>query len=475
MTHEFKMLIAGKLVDSERTLEVINPATGEFLAKVPDCSKEQLDLIVEAARKAFPGWKNTPIEERAGKLRAAAGALVKNVDELKRLLTNEQGKPHDEAHFEIMASAYWLSSFAEMRLPVTVNEDTPERRSETRHVPLGVVGAIAPWNFPAVLVYWKLAPALIAGNTLVLKPSPFTPLTVLRMAELLSDIFPPGVLNVVTGGDDLGPWMTAHPGIDKISFTGSTATGRRVMASASANLKRITLELGGNDAAIVLPDVDIEAVAPELFWAAFRNSGQICIATKRMYIHADIYDELTQAIVAYAKTVKVGNGAEQGTMLGPIQNRQQYERVIGFIEEARESGLRFLLGGAVDKDAPGYFVPVTIIDNPPDDSRIVKEEPFGPVLPVLKFDDIDDVIRRANDSEYGLAGSVWSNDLDQAQAIAERLETGTVWINEVQHLSPGIAFAGHKQSGLGVENGIDGLLEYTVTQTITVKKPAVVV
>lgn len=471
MTAAYKMLIGGERVGSETSLDVINPATGKVLAHVPDCSREQLDQAVRAARQAFPAWKSMPIEQRADKLREAAAVLVENKDELKRLLTSEQGKPHDEAEFEIMASAYWLTSFADMRLPVVVNEDTPERRSETRHVPLGVVGAIAPWNFPAVLVYWKLAPALIAGNTLMLKPSPFTPLTALRMAELLSDVFPPGVLNVVTGRDDLGPWITSHPDIDKISFTGSTATGRRVMASAAANLKKVTLELGGNDAAIVMPDVDIPTVAPALFWAAFRNSGQICIATKRMYIHADIYDELTRAIVDYAKTVKVGDGSEQGTMLGPIQNRQQYERVLGFIEEARENGFRFMTGGEVDQDAPGYFIPVTIVDNPPDDSRLVREEPFGPILPVLKFDDVDDVVRRANDSEYGLAGSVWSSDLEQAQAIAARLETGTVWINEVQHLAPGTAFAGHKQSGVGVENGMDGLLEYTVTQTISVKKP----
>ena len=448
-TSDYRMLIDGRMVAGDGEIDVANPATGAKIATAPDCGEGQLDEAVTAARRAFPGWRATPIEQRSALLKAAAGALMANADPLMRLLTSEQGKPHGDAMGEIMGSAYWLGAVADMTLPVTVTEDTAERLSETRRVPLGVVGAISPWNFPVILSVWKIAPALLAGNTMVLKPSPFTPLSVLKVGELLAGIFPPGVLNIVTGGDALGPLITAHKGIDKISFTGSSATGRRVMESASADLKRLTLELGGNDAAIVMPDVDVAKVAKDLFWAAFRNTGQICVATKRMYVHSAIYDELAAAMTAYAATVQVGDGAEQGTEMGPIQNRPQFERVKGLLEDCRARGYKFLAGGEFDADGKGYFIPITIVDNPPDDSRIVREEPFGPILPLLKFDNIDEVVARANDSEYGLAGSVWSANTDQARAIAERLETGTVWINEVQHLTPFAQFAGQSSRALG--------------------------
>jgi acyl-CoA reductase-like NAD-dependent aldehyde dehydrogenase len=394
-----------------------------------------LDQAVVAARAAFPGWAATPYAERQQRVASIAGVLSANIDGLKRLLTREQGKPHADAVGDVLGGAYWCQATSALELPVSVVEDTPERRGETRHVPIGVVGAIAPWNFPVTLAFFKVAPALLAGNTVILKPSPFTPLTALKIGELLREALPPGVLNVISGGDALGPWMTRHPGIDKISFTGSTQTGRKVMASAAESLKRVTLELGGNDAAIVLPDVDVAAIAEQLFWAAFRNAGQICIATKRMYAHKDIYEPLKAALVDYAKTVKVGDGAEQGTQIGPIQNHQQYARVIELIEDA----------------------------------RIVQEEQFGPVLPLLKFDDVDEAIARANASDYGLGASVWSADTDKALAVGARLQAGTVWINESQHLSPLAAFGGHKQSGLGVEGGLEGLLEYTNAQTTFVK------
>jgi aldehyde dehydrogenase (NAD+) len=469
---DFTMTIGGKGVAGAGSFDVLNPANEQVIAKAPDASREQLDEAVAAARKAFPAWAATPIARRKELLLAMAGVIAANGEALKRLLTTEQGKPHADAFGDVMGGAYWLQATTSLDLPVTVVEDTAERRGETRHVPIGVVGAIAPWNFPVILAMFKLAPALLAGNTVVLKPSPFTPLTTLKIGELLRDVLPPGVLNIVTGGDDLGPWITSHPGIDKVSFTGSTQTGRKVMASAASTLKRVTLELGGNDAAIVMPDVDVAEVAEQLFWAAFRNNGQICIATKRMYVHKDIYEPLKEALVAYAATVKVGDGAEQGTQIGPIQNRLQYQRVLDLIEDSRAKGYKFLVGGE-KSTAPGYFVPVTIIDNPPDDSRIVQEEQFGPVLPLLKFDDLDEALARANASDYGLGGSVWSADEEKALEIASRLATGTVWINESQHLSPLAAFGGHKQSGVGVEGALEGLLEYTNTQTIFVKKKAV--
>ncbi len=468
-TAKFKMLIDGALVEGMRTFPVINPATGQTEAYAPDCDSDTLDLAVAAARAAFPAWAASPVESRRGMLEALAEAISANCEELMHITTQEQGRPHEGARAEILGSAYFLQQTAAQCLPVIVNEDTAERRSETRRVPIGVVGAIAPWNFPIFLAIVKVGPALLAGNTMILKPSPFTPLATLRLGEIVADLLPKGVLNIVSGKDALGPLLSAHPGVDKVSFTGSTQTGRKIMAGAAPTLKRITLELGGNDPAIVLPDVDVETVAQALFWSAFGNSGQVCVATKRLYVHADIYDALAAALVAYAKTVKLGDGAEQGSQLGPIQNALQFARVKELIEDAKVKGYKFLLGGEAS-DLPGYFVPVTLIDNPPEHSRIVQEEQFGPVLPLLKFDHVEEAVARANASEYGLAASIWSADEQGAVALAARIQAGTVWINESQHLSPHAAFGGHKQSGIGVENGEEGLLEYTLPQTVTIKK-----
>jgi len=465
---DFTMTIGGAGVEGADQLDVLNPATEQVVARAPRASAEQLDQAVAAARAAAPAWRDTPLAQRQERVTALGAALIANVDGLKRLLTAEQGKPHADAEREVRGAAFWCQEVAKLDIPVLVNEDSDQRVSRTRYVPLGVVAAISPWNFPLMLSMWKVAAALCTGNTVVLKPSPFTPLAVLKMGEIARQILPPGALNVVSGGDELGPWLTAHPGVDKVSFTGSTATGKKVMETASKDLKRVTLELGGNDAAIVLPDVDIPSVVEQLFWSAFQNNAQVCVATKRMYVHADIYASFRDALVQYAKSVTVGDGASQGTQIGPIQNKLQYERVVELIRDAKEEGLSFLTGGEVDVSAPGYFVPVTIIDNPPDDSRVVKEEAFGPVLPLLKFQDVDEVIERANASEYGLGGAVWSGDVDAAEQIAMRMETGTVWINQPRSLSPHAPFAGHKQSGLGSENGLEGLLEYTAPQTIAI-------
>ncbi|WP_313802339.1 aldehyde dehydrogenase family protein [Sphingobium sp.] len=460
------MTIDGIPVISPQTLPVINPATGQEMARAPDCTYEHVDAAVLAARRAFPAWRALSTAERSAMLRTAAIILSEHVEALAVLLTSEQGKPLADARSEILGAAFWLKSFAKLELPIHVDEDHAGRRWETRHIPVGVVGAISPWNFPVLLSFFKIAPALAAGNTVVMKPSPYTPLTMLRIGALLGDVLPPGVLNMICGGDQAGPWLTAHPDIDKVSFTGSTPTGKLVLQSAASNLKRVTLELGGNDAAIVLPDVNVAAVAKDLFWAAFRNSGQICVAAKRIYVHADIYDELAAELQVCAAAVVIGEGTDTNAVLGPVQNRMQYKRVLDLIHDCRQNGMRFLTGGEPEP-GPGYFISPTIVDNPPEDSRVVREEAFGPLLPLLKYTDIDDAIARANDSEFGLAASIWSGDVEAAVALAPRLEVGTVWINEIQLLSPFHAFAGHKQSGFGVENGLHGMLEYTLPQTIT--------
>lgn len=474
MTHLYPNLINGELVTTVDSLEVVNPANEQVIGRVPACGAEELDSAVAAARAAFKTWSKTPVDDRRAVIRNMAAAIEANFDELYRLLTSEQGKPHHQAQHEIGACAGIMNAQSTLTLEETVNEDSDTRFSRTRRVPVGVVAGIVPWNFPLLMAVQKIAPAILTGCTIVLKPSPFTPLTTLKFAELIKDVVPAGVVNIITGEDALGPMMTSHPDIDKITFTGSTATGKRIMEGASKDLKRITLELGGNDASIVLPDADVEKVAEQLFWSSFTNAGQICVAAKRVYIHEDIYDDLSKAIAEYAKTVKVGDGSEQGTGVGPIQNKKQFERVCELIQDAKDNGYKFLVGGDVDPSGSGYYVPITILDNPPEDARIVAEEQFGPVMPLMKFSSDDEVIARANNSDYGLAGAVWTKDTERGVKIAEQLETGTVWINEFLHLSPFAPFGGHKQSGFGAEYGIEGLKEFTYSQVITVKKDALV-
>lgn len=470
MTGTFAMTIDGRASEAASQIDVRNPATGEVFAAAPDATAADLDAAVAAATRAFPAWRDTPVEERKACLARAAEAIEAHADELASLFVREQGRPLPGAKMEILGAAMWLKATTMLDIPVDVTEDSDKRRIEVHHVPLGVVCGIVPWNFPVLLASWKIGPALMAGNTLVLKPSPFTPLCTLRIGELIRDFFPAGVINIISGGDALGPLMTAHPGFAKISFTGSTATGRRVMESAAKDLKRITLELGGNDAAIVMPDVDVDAVAAQLFEGAFHNTAQVCVATKRLYIHADIYDGLRDRLHQLARELPVGDGAEQGNRYGPIQNEPQYRRVLALLDDARANGLTLLEGGAVPDR--GYFVPLTLVDNPPEDSRVVVEEAFGPVLPLLKFTDIDDVVARANDTEYGLAGAVWSADVEAATAIAHRLDTGTVWINQNLQSTPFTPLAGAKQSGFGQENGVPGLLEFTRPKAIFIPKAA---
>ncbi|MBB3861648.1 aldehyde dehydrogenase (NAD+) [Novosphingobium hassiacum] len=474
MTHLYPNLINGELVTTDASLDVVNPANEQVIGRVPSCGAAELDRAVAAARAAFKTWSKTPVDDRRAVIRNMAAAIDANFDELFRLLTSEQGKPHAQAQYEIGGCSAMMNGQSTLTLEETINEDTDERLSRTRRVPVGVVAGIVPWNFPLLMAVQKIAPAILSGCTMVLKPSPFTPLTTLRFAELIKDIVPAGVVNIITGEDSLGPLMTSHPDVDKITFTGSTATGKKIMEGASKDLKRITLELGGNDASIVLPDADVAKVAEQLFWSSFTNAGQICVAAKRIYIHEDIYDEMSAAIAEYARTVTVGDGANQGTGVGPIQNKKQFDRVCELIEDAKSNGYKFLVGGNVDPSGSGYYVPITILDNPPEDARIVAEEQFGPVMPLMKFSTDDEVIARANNSDYGLAGAVWTKDTDRGVAIAEQLETGTVWINEFLHLTPFAPFGGHKQSGFGAEYGVEGLQEFTYSQVITIKRDALV-
>jgi acyl-CoA reductase-like NAD-dependent aldehyde dehydrogenase len=464
----YRMLIDGAFVAGDASIDVVNPATAQVFAQAPDASEADLDRAVAAAARAFPAWRDTPIAERRAAIEAAAKLIFQSAEAIAPLFTMEQGRSLEASKMETMGMSAWFKATARRDLPVEIAHEDARTRCEVHRVPLGVVGAIVPWNSPLLLLGWKLAPALLAGNTIVVKPSPFTPLCTLKLGELLAPLFPPGVINIVSGGDALGPLMTRHPGIAKISFTGSTATGKRVMEGAAATLKKVTLELGGNDPAIVLADADLDKVAPAVFMSAFINTAQVCIATKRLYIHDSIYDDLRDRLHAIAKATKVGDGLEASTVLGPLQNAEQKVRSQSLIASARDAGYPVLQGAAPDGD--GFFVPVTLIDNPADDARVVVEEAFGPVLPLLRFTDIDDVIARANDTEYGLGATIWTTDLEAAQRIAARIEAGSVWINSPGMPTPYAPFTGHKQSGIGSENGQDGLLEFTQPKAVHIPK-----
>jgi acyl-CoA reductase-like NAD-dependent aldehyde dehydrogenase len=461
---EFTMTIDGQAAPTAATFDVLNPATNEVYAQAPECSKEQLDAAMDAAAKAYRDWKADE-SARRDTLRQAAAVLLGASQDMAPVLTAEQGKPTSDANLEIFAAGMWLQYYADVELPREVIQDDESAFVEVVRRPLGVVAAITPWNFPITLASWKIAPALVAGNTMVLKPSPFTPLTTLMVGELLRDVLPPGVLNVVSGGDGLGAWMTSHPVPRKISFTGSVATGKKVAAAAAPDLKRTTLELGGNDPAILLDDVDPAEVGDRVYRYAFANNGQICSAIKRVYVPEAIYDDVVDVLATKARAAKVGDGADPDTELGPINNRPQYDRVSELVADALKGGARAAAGGkAIDN--PGNFFEPTILADISDGTRIVDEEQFGPALPVIPYRDLDDAVERANATHFGLSGSVWSADADRAAQVAERLECGTAWVNTHLALAPHQPFGGSKWSGLGVENGTWGLYGFTELQVL---------
>ena len=470
----FDMIINGRAGQADTTFEGINPATGAAFACVQSGTPAHVDQAVAAARAAFPAWSRTPDAERQRLLHALGAALEANMPELMELVTKEAGKPLGGlngvgAGMEVGGAIAWTHATAELALPVEVIQDNLEARIEVHRKPLGVVGSITPWNWPLLIAIWHVIPALRAGNTVVIKPSELTPIATNRFVELANAILPPGVLNIVTGESGVGSAIAKHPDINKIVFTGSTPTGKNIMQNAAGNLKRLTLELGGNDAGIVLPDVDPKAIAPKLFGVGFHNNGQTCACLKRLYVHDSIYDEVCAELARIAKETVVGDGLVDGTELGPVQNKAQLDFVQELVEDARAQGARILSGGKA-RTGGGFFFEPTVIADAKDGMRVVDEEQFGPVLPVIRYSDIDDVIARANDNENGLGGSIWSNDRARAAELALRLECGTAWVNEHGAIQPDAPFGGVKQSGLGVEFGRYGLEEYTSIQTLKIMK-----
>lgn len=458
---EYTMTIDGKGVTATNTFGVINPATGQVFAHAPECSKSQLDQAMEAASSAFKAWQRDEGKRRQVLLDCAE-AIKRATPELAKVLTMEQGKPLARATEECIGGAVWVQVTAGLKLPVDVIQ---EGAVEVIRKPYGVVGAITPWNFPLMLALWKIGPALLAGNTVVLKPSPFTPLSSLKLGEILREVVPAGVLNIVSGGNELGQWVSEHPLVRKVSFTGSVATGKKIAIAAAPDLKRVTLELGGNDAAIVLADVDPAKAAEKLFWGAFANSGQVCSAIKRLYVHESIYGKMVDAITEIAKHTKMGDGLAGDSALGPINNKPQFERVRELVEDAKRAGAKICAGGAA-RAGGGYFFEPTIMTDVSDGVRIVDEEQFGPALPILPFRDVEDAIERANATHFGLSGSVWTNDVAKGRSLVTRLDCGTGWVNQHLAIRPDAPFGGSKWSGLGYEGGAYGLAAYTQLQTV---------
>ena len=430
---------------------VLDPATGEAFDEAPDQQSDELDAIVDRSYQAWRGWR-ADRDARTAALLAAADAVQATATELAPLLTREQGKPLSESHAEIARTAARLRYFADLYPDPSPITDGRPMRSEVRWRPLGPVAAIVPWNFPLQLASAKFAPALAAGNTVVLKPSPFTPLATRMLGSIIAAALPEDVLTIVTGREPLGARLASHPGIRHVTFTGSIPTGRDVARSAAATLARVTLELGGNDAAILLDDVDVERIADRLFWSAFRNCGQICMAVKRVYAPARLYPQVVEALAQRAKSTVVRPGLEPESQLGPINNAPQLARVERYTAQALADGARLAAGGH-RLDRPGYFFAPTVLADVPPDSSVVVQEQFGPVLPVLPYGSVDEAVEAANATSFGLGGSVWGTDLDRAEAVADRLECGTAWINHHAELSLAQPFAGIKDSGVGVAGG----------------------
>jgi acyl-CoA reductase-like NAD-dependent aldehyde dehydrogenase len=465
-TSTYESVLAGITAPDGR--EVLDPATGEVVGRAPVGSVEDLDAAVARARDAQPSWGARTDEERVDLLLRAADAIEAAAEPLAELLSREQGKPLNgpNARFEVGACAGWLRATAATELPGGTVLDDADTHAELHYRPVGVVGAIGPWNWPMMITMWQVAPPLRMGNTVVVKPSEYTPLSVLALMEVLNSVLPADVLTAVAGGRDLGERLAGHPDVDKLMFTGSTATGQAIIKSSADTVKRLTLELGGNDAGVVLPDVDPRAVAQDLFWGAFINTGQTCAALKRLYVHTDVYDEVCAALLEVAQAMPMGRGLDEQNVLGPLQNRAQYDVVARLVEAARDSGAKILIGGDPDPDAPGHFYPVTLVADVDDDNPLVAEEQFGPALPIVRYEEVDRAVEMANALDVGLGASVWSSDRDAARAVASRLEAGTVWINSHGGVHPMIPFGGVKKSGYGLGFGVEGLKAVAVPQVI---------
>ncbi|QKJ19737.1 aldehyde dehydrogenase family protein [Microbacterium hominis] len=456
-------------VDAAEGRAIPDAATRENIGYAPVHTVDDLERMITTARAAQPAWNALGHHQRSSILNRIADDLESNAEELAHLLSREQGKPLDgpNARFEVGACAVWTRNAADTPLEPEIVFEAGDARAEVHYDALGVVGAIGPWNWPMMITVWQIAPALRMGNTVIVKPSSFTPLSVLALVEVFNRHLPDGVLTVVSGDRKVGAALAAHPSIDKIMFTGSTDAGRRIVESSARNLARLTLELGGNDAGIVLPGTNVAAIAENLFWGCFINTGQTCAALKRLYVHESVYEDVVSALSQLADTMPMGRGIDAGNVLGPLQNKNQFDIVSRLVDDARQRGARIVSGGSPAADLGPLFYRATVVADIDDDAQLVEEEQFGPVIPVIRYVEIEDAIRRANASEQGLGASVWSDDAEAAVDVAKRLQAGTVWINQHGALNPMVPFGGTKQSGYGQEFGVAGLKAVAAPKVIS--------
>lgn len=449
--------------------EIPDAATREVIGRAPVDSVADLDDAIARAKAAQPAWEALGHEKRIELLLAAADAIDANAEALAYILSREQGKPLNgpNARFELGACSAWLRTNAATVIEPQVLVDDENLHAELVYKAAGVVGAIGPWNWPLMITIWQIGPSLRMGNTVVAKPSEYTPLSVLAMLSVMNEVLPADVLIGISGDREVGARLASHPDIDKIMFTGSTATGRRIIESSAGNLARLTLELGGNDAGIVLPGTDAAAIAQDLFWGAFINTGQTCAAMKRLYVHDSVYDDVVNALGEIAASVPMGNGLDEDNVLGPLQNKAQFDIVSLLVDDAKASGARVVTGGEAAPELGELFYRPTIVADIANDAALVQEEQFGPALPVIRYSDVDEAFAWANAVDVGLGASVWSSDPEAAREAATRMQSGTVWINSHGGLHPMVPFGGVKSSGYGLEFGVEGLKSVAVTQVVS--------
>lgn len=468
--HIYRNTVDGTLTEPANHYEIFNPANMQSLGFAPESDEQEVDRAVQSAVDAQKSWAKRSDQERRDIVQKVAHILEENSEYLAELITREQGKPLSGpgSRFEMQACVGWTQVPASLELNPEVVYEDDERKDTLHRVPLGVVAAIAPWNWPLMIAIWQIIPAIRMGNTVVLKPSEYTPIATLEMIRLINQVLPAGVLNTVTGDGNIGSKLTHHPDISKIMFTGSEATGRRIIEASARNLSPITLELGGNDAAIVMPGTNIKAIAMDLFWGAFLNAGQTCACIKRLYVHDTDYEEVMSELSSIAGQMKIGDGMDESVLIGPLQNSMQFEKVKELISDAQKNGCDVReFGNVPDK---GYFLPLTLVGDIKDGQRLVDEEQFGPVLPIIQYSELSDAIASANGLEAGLGASLWAHNTADANELAPQLEAGTVWINQHGAIHPMVPFGGNKASGYGVEFGIEGLKAVTQSRIISIKK-----